>query len=338
MKVLAIETSCDETSIAVIDYQNINQTKILAEQILSQNDIHVEYGGVVPELAAREHSRNLPILLDQTLQDLNLELVSLDALAVTIGPGLKGCLLTGLGFAQGLSLAAGVPLLGVNHIEGHLLAAFLNNPELTFPYLALLVSGGHTQIVAVEALGKYNILSETIDDAAGEAFDKSAHLLGFDYPGGPQLAKLADTVNADRFSLPVVMKGKPNFSFSGLKTAISLLVKDQQPLTAEIKAELAHSIQRSIVENLIYKLKKVQKQTALKRIVVTGGVAANKCLRAEVSKISKEVYYPDFKHCMDNAGMIALVAAARLAEGLPAFPTTNVYSRIPKYLIPEILS
>ncbi len=331
MKVLAIETSCDETSIAVVDFQSLNNCTILAEQILSQNEIHVEYGGVVPELAAREHSKNLPILLDQTLGDLNLNLSDFDALAVTIGPGLKGCLLTGLGFAQGLSLASGVRLLGVNHIEGHLLAAFLNNPKLTFPYLALLVSGGHTQIVLVENLGKYQILSETIDDAAGEAFDKSAHLLGFAYPGGPQLAKLADTVNTDLYTLPIVMKGQTNFSFSGLKTAISLLVKEHQPITPEIQANLAHSIQRSIVENLIFKLKKVKKQTGIERLVVTGGVAANKYLRSAVSKLAEEVYYPDFKHCMDNAGMIGLVAAARLDADLPAYPTTNVYSRIPDY-------
>ena len=331
MKVLAIETSCDETAIAVLNFHDLNDCQILSEKILSQNKVHVEYGGVVPELAAREHSKNLPILLESTLEESGFKLVDLDALAVTIGPGLKGCLLTGLGFAKGLATVSELPLLGVNHIEGHLLAPFLNNPELSFPYLALLVSGGHTQIVLVKELGNYQIMAETIDDAAGEAFDKSAHLLGFAYPGGPELARLADTVTEDRFKLPSVMKGQVNFSFSGLKTAISLLVKDHLTEKSENLPYLAHSIQKSIIHNLLFKLERVQKETGVNQIVVTGGVAANKYLRNQVKTLSKDVFYPDLSHCMDNAAMIGLVAAARHQAGLPAFTTKNVFSRIPNY-------
>ena len=192
MKILAFETSCDETAICLMDYQSLEDHQVLAEEILSQTDTHVEYGGVVPELAAREHLKNLPILFEKVLLKAQCELIDLDFLAVTVAPGLKGCLLTGLSYASGLAEALEKPLLGVNHIEGHLLAAFLNNTELTFPYLALLVSGGHTMIVQVDAVGEYQVLAKTLDDAAGEAFDKSAHLMGFSYPGGPQLAKLAD--------------------------------------------------------------------------------------------------------------------------------------------------
>ena len=331
MKILAIETSCDETSVAAVQVDFQASPQIIAEEILSQTSVHVEYGGVVPELAAREHLANLPLLYRKVLDGSRLETKDFDLLAVTIGPGLKGCLLIGLGFAQGASLASSLPLVGVNHIEGHLLAPFLNNPELSFPYLALVVSGGHTQIVRVLELGKYQILAETIDDAAGEAFDKSAHLLGFAYPGGPELASLADSVQESRFSLPKVMKGEKDFSFSGLKTAISLLVKKHQEdlQDPQTKAELAYAIQDSIVDNLIQKLKLVQSQTGDDNLVITGGVAANSRLRQLAQENFNQVYCPDLLHCMDNAAMIALVAGMRSRADLINPGTKQVFSRLP---------
>lgn len=226
MLVLGIETSCDETSLAILDFKSLKEHSLLAEEILSQTKVHLEYGGVVPELAAREHLSNLPLLYDKVIKDSGIQETDLDLIAVTSGPGLKGCLLMGLSFAQGLAKGLEKDLYAIHHIEGHILAPFLNNKQLNFPYLALVVSGGHTQIVQVEEVGRYKILGKTIDDAAGEAFDKSAHLLGFDYPGGPKLAEFADSISYSRFTLPKIMPGSRDFSFSGLKTAISLLIKE----------------------------------------------------------------------------------------------------------------
>lgn len=328
MLVLGIETSCDETSVAILELVENLPPKIIAEEILSQTKIHIEYGGVVPELAAREHLTNLPFLWKSVLTKANCQIADLDLIAVTTTPGLKGCLLMGVGFAEGLSVATGVSLVGAHHIEGHILAAFLNNPDLKFPYLALVVSGGHTQIVNVQGVGEYQIIAETIDDAAGEAFDKSAHLLGFSYPGGPQLAALADSVASSSLSLPAIMKGKDNFSFSGLKTAVSLEIKKiAEDINNEgVQADLAHGIQKAINDHLLDKLQRAIKKTGINRVVVTGGVAANKSLRRRVGEIA-EAYFPDILHSMDNAAMIALVAGWREMLKLKQLPANQVYPR-----------
>lgn len=328
MLVLGIETSCDETSVAILELSENSPPKILAEEILSQTKIHIEYGGVVPELAAREHLVNLPFLWQSVLKQANCRAEDLDLLAVTTTPGLKGCLLMGVGFAEGLSCAIGKPLVGVHHIEGHILAAFLNNPQLEFPYLALVVSGGHTQIVDVQGVGQYKIIAQTIDDAAGEAFDKSAHLLGFSYPGGPQLAALADSVTESSFNFPVIMKGKNDFSFSGLKTAVSLEIKKITKDLSDnaVKADMAHAVQKAIIDHLLDKLGRAMKKTDITRVVVTGGVAANKSLRSRVSSVA-ESYFPDPLHSMDNAAMIALVAGRRQRLKLQQLPANQVFPR-----------
>ena len=235
----------------------------------------------------------------------------------------------GVGFAEGLSIATAKPLVGAHHIEGHILAAFLNNPDLQFPYLALVVSGGHTLIVDVQAVGEYKIIAQTIDDAAGEAFDKSAHLLGFTYPGGPQLAALADSVESSSLSSPKIMKASDDFSFSGLKTAVRLEVEKvvDDLDDAKVKANLAHGIQSAIIDHLLDKLQRAIKKTGINRVVVTGGVAANKSLRARVGEIA-ESYFPDALHSMDNAAMIALVAGWREMLNLKQLPANQVYPRM----------
>jgi N6-L-threonylcarbamoyladenine synthase len=221
---LGIETSCDETAVGVVSISGDN-LRVLTSAVSTQVDLHAAYGGVVPELASREHLRNLPLVLEQALSEASIELEDLTCIGVTVGPGLKGCLLIGSLFAQGLSLRNNVPLLGVNHLEGHLLSGFLTNQELSFPFVVLIVSGGHTEIHIARALGEYELVARTIDDAAGEAFDKSAALLGFGYPGGPALAHCGDSISSSRYAFPIPMQGSANFSFSGLKTSISLQVQ-----------------------------------------------------------------------------------------------------------------
>ncbi|MCB9029693.1 MAG: tRNA (adenosine(37)-N6)-threonylcarbamoyltransferase complex transferase subunit TsaD [Deltaproteobacteria bacterium] len=306
MKILGIETSCDETAISIIEYFQDSKFKILAEQISSQIEVHQKYGGVVPEVAAREHMRNLPLVLDCALKQSGVSLSEIDRIAVTVGPGLKGCLLMGFHFAQALAFAQGIDLIPVNHIEGHLVAPFLDNTDLSFPFLSLIVSGGHTELLLANSFGDYKVLARTLDDAAGEAFDKSAHLLGIAYPGGPALAKLADQVDQSRFSLPAVMQESDDFSFSGLKTAIALLIRQQERnMDSEVKAELAFAIQDSIVSSLVSKLKKAILNSGVKSICLTGGVAANKYLRQKILEIDgSSVYFPSFSHCTDNASMI----------------------------------
>lgn len=322
MRVLGIETSCDETAVALIECSGKIPARILAEEISSQTHIHEQYGGVVPELAAREHLRNLPLLLERVLSDARLDIDALDLIAVTRGPGLKGCLLIGLDFAKGLALGSGKPLLGVNHIEGHILSAMLDNPELEFPFLALIVSGGHTEILDVRAVGDYRVVARTKDDAAGEAFDKSANLLGFTYPGGAKLAALADSVALlpipRELELPQVMRDADGFSFSGLKTAIALKVKKsaRELQDPQQRALLAKSIQSGIVSTLTDKLSVAITDTGCRRVVVSGGVSANRALREAVSALPKvSVYVPSSRHCMDNAAMIAYTGALRFAAG-----------------------
>jgi len=328
MIVLGIETSCDETAAAVIDYQG-SEWRLLSEVVSSQIALHQEYGGVVPELASREHLTNLPLVVEEALVTAGISLEELDGIGVTRGPGLKGCLLMGYCYAKGLSLAHDIPFLGVNHIEGHILAPMLDNPSLSFPYLCLVVSGGHTEIVEVHGVGDYKLIARTIDDAAGEAFDKSAHLLGFPYPGGAALSRLADTRESSRFLLPRVMREQAGFSFSGLKTAIALLLKRQGTIDEETKGELAFTIQESIVDALVYKLKGALASSSIRTVALTGGVSANRRLRREVEKLKADVYFPQMNHCMDNGAMIAFTAALRFARGETTSLDTEVFGRWP---------
>lgn len=331
MYVLGIETSCDETACAIVESVG-QEVKILSQQISSQIDLHKAYGGVIPELASREHLKNLPVILDSVLKTAQLKLEQIDGIGVTSGPGLKGSLLMGINFARGLSLAKNIPLIGINHIEGHILAPMLEHPDLDFPFIALIVSGGHTEIHLAKGLGDYQLIARTIDDAAGEAFDKSAHLLGFEYPGGPKLAQVADSVNSTNFKLPKVMRESPDFSFSGLKTAIALLIQKQKTELGDPKifGSLCYAIQEAIVEALLYKLDKALKFTNVNKVVVSGGVSANKYLRKKIAEIKNvQCYFPQMQHCMDNAAMIALVAAKRFAHNKKLSDDLKVRARWP---------
>jgi N6-L-threonylcarbamoyladenine synthase len=336
IRILAIETSCDETAVALLVRKKGSRAALIADEVYSQTDIHRDYGGVVPELAAREHMKILPLMVAEVFQKTKLTVNDLDAIAVTRGPGLKGCLLMGLCFAKGLALSQGIPLIGVNHIEGHVFAPCISHSELKTPFLSLIVSGGHTEIVRVEEFGRYTILDRTIDDAAGEAFDKSANLLGIDYPGGPKLAELADQYCGPaepRFKLPVVMKHSRGFSFSGLKTAIAILIanKKNELKKEDFRIEMAYAIQKAIVDALVFKIKQALKVEARSLpVTLTGGVSANEYLRKEVSGIADtEVIFPDKKHCIDNAAMIAWVGSLRWEQGEVLDPGASVLSRWP---------
>lgn len=336
MLVLGIESSCDETAVSLLEKSDSDAVRVLCEEISSQSEIHELYGGVVPELAAREHLRNLPVMVDAILKKADYGWPDLSLLAVTQGPGLKGCLLIGLDFAKGLSVATGIPLLGVNHIEGHVLVPMLDNPELQFPYLALIVSGGHTEIIEVRGVGEYSIVARTIDDAAGEAFDKSANLLGLAYPGGAKLAALADSAAESvpkELELPKVMREADGFSFSGLKTAIALLIKRRGKEIAEnekLRALVAKSVQRSIVDTLVHKLAGAIKQTGLKSVALSGGVSANRALREACAKLpGVRLFVPSSLHCMDNAAMIAYVGLRRFELGQRSALDISAISRWP---------
>lgn len=317
--ILAIESSCDETALCLIEGSGIREFTIRAECIASQNSIHELYGGVVPELASREHLRNLPILLQAVLRNSGMSLSDLSTIAVTQGPGLKGCLMTGMNFAIGLSAALSIPLVGAHHIEGHVLSALMDNEWLEFPFLCLVVSGGHTELYHVTDVGRYALLARTIDDAAGEAFDKSASLLGFEYPGGAKLAALADSVQGTRFSFPRPMLKSSGLSYSGLKTAISQEVRrlGEQVQSPAIRAELAFAIQESIIEQLVRKTHEYSAQLQIETIAVVGGVAANQRLRATFQAHFSQVAFPEPRHATDNAGMIAYSALLRGCLGRP---------------------
>jgi N6-L-threonylcarbamoyladenine synthase len=334
MVVVGIETSCDETGVALVEIDpHTARATVRAELLSSQIALHQLYGGVVPELAAREHMRSLPLLLEQLCVESSLSLQEIDAIGVTCGPGLKGCLLIGVTFAQGISavLGARVPLVPVNHIEGHILSAELHTPDLKPPYLALVVSGGHTELVLVEGLGRYSVLCRTRDDAAGEAFDKSANLLDLPYPGGARLAELASAAQgAGRFTLPKVAREMRDFSFSGLKTAVLLMVERNRDAILHdphTRAEVCWAIQDAIIETLVHK---VVPQVRARQIplVVCGGVSANKELRARLTASVRDVHFPPLRHCVDNGAMIAYVAARYQQAGMPP-PALNLYSRWP---------
>lgn len=315
MRVLGIETSCDETGVAVFD----TARGLLAHRLHSQIDLHAAYGGVVPELASRDHIRLLPALIEQTLQAARLSVDEVDAVAYTAGPGLAGALLVGASVAEALARALGIPALPIHHLEGHLLSPLLAVEAPSFPFVALLVSGGHTQLMEVAGVGRYRLLGETVDDAAGEAFDKTAKLMGLAYPGGPVLARLAASGVAGRFSLPRPMlhSGDLNFSFSGLKTAV-LTETQRSTYCPEQAADLAAEFQEAVIEVLAAKALAALKQTGLKSLVVAGGVGANERLREALDRQAARrrcrVYYPEPALCTDNGAMIAFAGALRLQE------------------------
>jgi N6-L-threonylcarbamoyladenine synthase len=316
MRVIGIESSCDETAVAVYD----RDMGLLSHRLHSQVAMHQAYGGVVPELASRDHVRRLLPLVRQALADADSGPESIDGIAYTAGPGLIGALLVGAGFAAGLGFAWGKPVLGIHHLEGHLLAPLLEPNPPSFPFLALLVSGGHTQLVDVAALGRYRILGETLDDAAGEAFDKTAKLLGLPYPGGAALAKLAETGRSDRFTFPRPMLDRPglDFSFSGLKTA-ALVALRSRVLDDAIRADVARGFQEAVVETLVEKCRRALVSSGHRSLVVAGGVGANSQLRQRLAEmvrdVGAELYFPRVEFCTDNGAMIALAGCLRMAAG-----------------------
>jgi N6-L-threonylcarbamoyladenine synthase len=316
MVVLGIETSCDETGIALYD----TARGLLSHALYSQVAMHADYGGVVPELASRDHIRRLLPLTSRVLEETKLEVRDIDAVAYTEGPGLAGALLVGASAAHGLAYALGVAVIGLHHLEAHLLSPLLADPAPEFPFVALLVSGGHTQLMRVGGVGDYELLGETVDDAAGEAFDKSAKLLGLSYPGGPEIARLAEHGRPGRFKLPrpMLTSGNLEFSFSGLKTAVLTVARDHVR-DEQARTDLAAEIQQTIVEVLVAKSLAALEQTDLTRLVVAGGVGANRLLRSELTaragRVGYTVYYPDLEFCTDNGAMIAFAGAKRLEQG-----------------------
>ncbi len=320
MRVLGIETSCDETGVAIYD----TERGLAADALYSQIAMHAEYGGVVPELASRDHTRKLLPLIQDVLDDAGLVRRDLDGIAYTAGPGLVGALMVGAATAHGLARALGIPVLGVHHMEGHLLAPMLEDEPPSFPFVALLVSGGHTQLVEVGGLGEYRLLGESVDDAAGEAFDKAAKMLELAYPGGPQVARLAERGDPARFRFPCPMTDRPglDFSFSGLKThtlTTTRTLRDAGQLDDQGRADIARAFEDAVVDTLVIKCRRALDQTGLKRLVVAGGVSANVRLRerlgAEVAKRGARAYYPRGRFCTDNGAMIAYVGAQRLLAG-----------------------
>jgi N6-L-threonylcarbamoyladenine synthase len=335
VRILALESSCDESAAAVLD----SSGGLLAHELFSQVELHRIYGGVVPELASRDHVHKLLPLVRSALAAAGTDPRSLGGVAYTAGPGLIGALLTGAALARSLAYAWGVPAIGVHHLEGHLLAPLLEEDPPPFPHVALLVSGGHTMLIEVQGIGRYERLGESRDDAAGEAFDKTAKLLGLPYPGGPELARMADAAKGGVFNFPRPMLDRPGleFSFSGLKTAVLHAVRGHaesgaapskggvahlvsaQALSSQFKADVAHAVQEAIVETLVAKSLRALEQTGLDDLVVSGGVSANRTLRARlaevVSKRGGRVYYPRIEFCTDNAAMIAVAGLARLTAG-----------------------
>ncbi len=319
MKVLGLETSCDETGVAVFD----SECGLIGQALHSQIDLHKIYGGVVPEIASRDHIRCLLPLIKEVLESTGIDRP--DAVAYTAGPGLVGALMVGSGLANGLGLAWNCPVIPIHHMEGHLLATMLDEDPPTYPFLALLVSGGHTLLVAVNGLGLYEVLGSTLDDAVGEAFDKTAKLLDLAYPGGPALARLAENGNPEAYPFPRPMLKSPglDFSFSGLKTAVMLQVKKstEEGNLDRARADIAASFQRAAVDTLVTRSVQAAKKTNLDRIVVAGGVGANLHLREELAeRFDGRVYYPRPEFCTDNGAMIAIAGALRLADG--SKPTT----------------
>ncbi|ASJ97675.1 MULTISPECIES: tRNA (adenosine(37)-N6)-threonylcarbamoyltransferase complex transferase subunit TsaD [Shewanella] len=316
MRVIGIETSCDETGIAVYD----DEKGLLSHTLYSQVKLHADYGGVVPELASRDHVRKIIPLIKQALKDADSTQDDIDAIAYTKGPGLVGALLVGACVGRSLAFAWGKPAVGVHHMEGHLLAPMLEDDVPEFPFLALLVSGGHSMMVAVEGIGRYEVLGESVDDAAGEAFDKTAKLMGLDYPGGPRLSKLAAKGEPNCYRFPRPMTDRPglDFSFSGLKTFAANTIADE-PDDEQTRANIARAFEEAVVDTLAIKCKRALKQTGYNRLVIAGGVSANTRLRESLAEMMQslggKVYYPRGEFCTDNGAMIAYAGMARLKAG-----------------------
>ncbi|RRJ83362.1 tRNA (adenosine(37)-N6)-threonylcarbamoyltransferase complex transferase subunit TsaD [Aestuariirhabdus litorea] len=320
MKVLGIETSCDETGIALYDSDH----GLLADALFSQTEMHAEYGGVVPELASRDHVQRVLPLIQQVLAQAGLERSAIDAIAYTAGPGLIGALMVGSCTAQALAYSWGIPALGVHHMEGHLLAPMLEENPPAFPFVALLVSGGHTQLVEVDGIGCYRLLGESLDDAAGEAFDKAAKMMGLDYPGGPRIAALAQQGQGGRFKFPRPMTDRPglDFSFSGLKTFTLNTVAEHSrdgQCDPQTRADICRAFEEAVVDTLVIKCRRALQQTGLKRLVIAGGVSANRRLRegldAMARKLGGELFYARPEFCTDNGAMIAYAGCQRLLAG-----------------------
>ncbi|WP_440055385.1 tRNA (adenosine(37)-N6)-threonylcarbamoyltransferase complex transferase subunit TsaD [Pseudoalteromonas sp. T1lg65] len=316
MRILGIESSCDETGIAIYD----DEQGLLAHQLYSQVKVHADYGGVVPELASRDHVRKTIPLIEAAFAQAGCGPESLDGIAYTAGPGLVGALLVGTSIGRSLAFGWNIPAVAVHHMEGHLLAPMLEEDKPDFPFVALLVSGGHTMMVKVSGIGEYEVLGESVDDAAGEAFDKTAKLLGLDYPGGPMLAKMAENGVAGRFTFPRPMTDRPglDFSFSGLKTAAANTIRSEGD-DLQTKADIAHAFQTAVVDTLAIKCKRALKETGINRLVIAGGVSANKELRQKLERMMQglkgKVYYPRTEFCTDNGAMIAYAGMQRLKAG-----------------------
>lgn len=334
MLVLGLETSCDETGVALYD----SERGLLADALFSQIDLHRVYGGVVPELASRDHVRRMLPLIRQVLAEAQCQPADINAIAYTAGPGLVGALLVGASCAQALALAWGIPAVGVHHMEGHLLAPMLEENPPTFPFVALLVSGGHTQLVRVDGIGRYEVLGESLDDAAGEAFDKTAKLLGLPYPGGPEIARLAELGSAGRFVFPRPMTDRPGleFSFSGLKTFALNTWKQCQASGEDLdqaRADIARAFQQAVVETLAIKCKRALKHTGLNNLVIAGGVSANRALRSALEEMTGSlrgrVFYARPRFCTDNGAMIAYAGCQRLLAGQHDGPAIAVQPRWP---------
>ncbi|KAF7600252.1 MAG: tRNA (adenosine(37)-N6)-threonylcarbamoyltransferase complex transferase subunit TsaD [Candidatus Dactylopiibacterium carminicum] len=335
--VLGIESSCDETGIGLVD----TERGLLAHRVFSQIDLHAAYGGVVPELASRDHVRRIVPLIRETLAAGECELTALDAIGYTTGPGLAGALLVGAAVAESLGFALQIPAVPIHHLEGHLLSPMLSSDAPVFPFVALLVSGGHTQLMRVSGVGEYALLGESVDDAAGEAFDKTAKLLGLPYPGGPALSRLATQGVPGKFRLPRPMKhsGDLMFSFSGLKTAV-LTATRRADFRPEQMADLAAEFQEVVVEVLCVKAREALKQTGLKQLVVAGGVGANARLRErlhqEVGRRGGKVYFPELEYCSDNGAMIAFACAMRLRASHQVERGEGAFAVRPRWPLAEI--
>ena len=341
MRVLGLETSCDETGVALYD----SERGLLADALFSQIDLHRVYGGVVPELASRDHVRRMLPLIRQVLTEANCHAHDINAIAYTARPGLEGALLVGASCAQALALAWGIPAVGVHHMEGHLLAPMLEENPPAFPFVALLVSGGHTQLVRVDGIGRYDVLGESLDDAAGEAFDKTAKLLGLPYPGGPEIARLAAVGRAGRFVFPRPMTDRPGlvFSFSGLKTFALNTWKQCQTSGEDLdqaRSDIARAFQQAVVETLTIKCKRALKQTGLNNLVIAGGVSANRALRSALEEMTSslrgQVFYARPRFCTDNGAMIAYAGCQRLLAGQHEGPAISVQPRWPMETLPAL--
>jgi N6-L-threonylcarbamoyladenine synthase len=341
MLVLGLETSCDETGVALYD----SERGLLADALFSQIDLHRVYGGVVPELASRDHVKRILPLIRQVLGEAGVEAAQIEAIAYTSGPGLVGALLVGASCAQALAFAWGIPAVGVHHMEGHLLAPMLEEQPPAFPFVALLVSGGHTQLVRVDGIGRYQLLGESVDDAAGEAFDKTAKLMGLNYPGGPEIARLAESGTPGRFTFPRPMTDRPglDFSFSGLKTFTLNTwqqCRDAGDASEQTRADVSLAFQEAVVDTLTIKCKRALKQTGLNSLVIAGGVSANSALRKSLESmlagLKGKVFYARPRFCTDNGAMIAYAGCQRLLAGQHEGPEIKVQARWPMEQLPAI--